>query len=422
MKLANIIATCENLDQLAKPVDDVAHAEATTELVDTESAMATNYKQIDDIDTGIGDALTSMDRLDEATDTVAANPDETVSETEVTTVESLMSNIHYTLGLPHERVTMESLSSSSRSDLVATMESKLEAIGQAIVKGLQTAWEMVKRFFNQLFQNKAALKKYLEGVQSKVAQFSGDGAPANIAGFNSYERSIEGLKTADVMMDMVNASAEALNETIGQHHSETPAVSSANIAKIIGNKTNDILTRGTTMRGKGGEGEEIHGLCSGNKGITAMAEKTDNPLAKIKPYAAATGDNQGLNQGQMRDLLNKALATLERFSKLKRFENIFATAFKSVRDLVMAGYNKIRAIPSKDKPRTDAQNDHAKQGNKRLLVTIFRGVAHIYGTTLPREVFMNISNIGKYVEASLRGKAAPAKSPVAAATGDAQTA
>lgn len=413
MKLGAITATLENLDggsQPGIPISELEHAENATTLVESEAVMDSDYKEIDDVDTGISDAFEGMERLDEATDTVAAGSADDVTKTEVATVEALMSSIHYSLGMAYERATMESNASMSRRDLVLTMESKLEAIGKTLANGLKVIWEATKKFLNALFQNKEALKSYLQGVQSKLSGFNGQTGNANVAGFNSYDRCIEGLRTADTMMSIVEAAGQEYNTIVAQDHNEMEQASSKLIAQTLGKRTNDLLSKGTTLNGKGSEGAPLHGLCSNNRGIPEMSPESENPLPKIQAYAASTGADAGLSAQQAKDLINKSIMTLEKFSKLKRFENAFATAYKTVIDVVMAGYHAVRAAHG-NRAATDAERDQSKKMNKRMLVTVFRGVAHFYGTMLPREVFNNISNVGKYVEACLKTTGSPEQAP-----------
>lgn len=402
MKLMKIIATCESLDELAPT--PVEHAENETELAEAQAVSDSTYKEIDDIDTGVTDALAGMDRLEEATDIVSAGDGPEATAAEVVAVESMMASIHQSLGLPYHSVTMESLGGNSRAELVATMESKMEAIGQAVLNGLKAVWETVKRFINNLFRNKEALKKYLLGVQAKVGEIQGTSRPANAGSFNSEARCLEGLKTAAAMQDMVQVAAVELQNVIQTHQSELQNANAVTVARAIGVPCNKLLESGTSMSGKGGENTELRGLVSGNKGIPLYVEGSNDILRTPKVYSQAVGQDEGLTQQQASGLINKAIDALDKFMLLKRFENVFGGAFKMIRDLLMASYHRLRGKPSKGAVRTPEQTDHTQQSNKKVMVMAFRGVAHSFGSMMPREIFMVISNVGKYVNACIAAK------------------
>lgn len=423
MKLATIIATCENLDDIHPPIPEstpVEQQEAETELVDAEAVSDSDYGTVNDIDTGMTDAITSLDTLEEARDVVADGAAEDVTETELATMETLLSGIHHSLAIPRVTPTLESHSIQNREQLVLTMESTMENIKNALINGMKTAWEAVKKFLNNLFQNKEALKKYLQGVAHKLSGMDGQLGQGQHGGFTSYKAAQEGIKTAYAMMELVSATADSFHEAVARNKEDFDGQSSHKVAAAIGTKTNDILNRMTTLKGAGEGGKDLRGFVSGGKGLPVYVEGAQLTFERPAKYSNPPYGHDVMTVQQASDLIRQALGALEKLQGMKKFENALAGIFKVIGGAIGSTYSSYKSSPDKGQTtRTEEQTGHKKDADKKIMVAAFRGVAHVYGALMPREVFGNISNIGKYIDACISATARPASAP---ADGEAQKA
>lgn len=189
-RFANLVATIENLEEVAPVEDAVTAAETTAEVAEATSAVEADVTQIENVDQGIEAATDAHDKLGELTEiaetSLAAEGEEVaegevgqegegLTEKEAALVEITHETIMASLGYKVERktYTAESFSNkrSRRQVTIDTLESltdKAKNLGQNILKALKSAFDTVVGFIAKIINNRALMEKHLNNLESRV--------------------------------------------------------------------------------------------------------------------------------------------------------------------------------------------------------------------------------------------------------------
>lgn len=404
MNIMDALATLENLQDATEPPEsDVGKEEVSTQVADASALMESDYKNIEDTDTGIADGEAAIQAVDSALmilKDVNAQGD-AITGAELQTMESLMGSIHHHLGLPPSRVTMESFQTLSRTDLVETMENAVLDIGAKILAAIKAAFDTVIGFLSGLFRNKMLLGKYLASLKARLnehrARINGS-AKVDIKGLNSPKRCKEALSSASSAIKYCNAAiglldaVESVAKSVDRPGDTLSAVNNytqdkLDVSKFFSDSTN-------------GDSGKVYGLFSGNKGLS-VKQANGIPEVSFVPLAEAAPEAVGCNFQDAVSLVNDAITVLNEFSAMKKFENRLVAVYRQIASVSKAAWNGAQVQHQAKKGQTLDQ-EKKKKALTNFVAVNFRKVTMNFGARIPKMIFGNIADIGKYIDGTIK--------------------
>lgn len=404
MNFKDVLSTLESLQDATEPPEsEVGKEEVSTQVADASALMESDYKNIEDTDTGIADGEAAIQAIDSALTIlkdVNAQGD-AITGAELQTMESLMGSIHQHLGLPANRVTVESFQTLSRMDLVETMENVVVDIATKIVAAIKAAFDTVVGFLSGLFRNKMLLGKYLESLKGRLnehrARINGS-ANVDIKGLNSPKRCKEALSSASSAIKYCNAAiglmdaVESIAKSLDSPGHALSALSNYSQDKLDASKFFSDSTNG--------DNGKVYGLFSGNKGLS-VKQSNGVPEVSFVPLAEAAPDTVGCNFQDASSLLNDAIKVLNEFSSMKKFENRLVAVYRQVAGVLKATWNGAQVQHQTKKGQTVDQ-EKKKKALTNFIAVNFRKVTMNFGARIPKMIFGNIADIGKYIDGTIK--------------------
>lgn len=254
MKLSNIIATLENLENVIEVEAPEQAAETAVQAAELGSDMQTEVTQIDGMDTGIDDAeqaqgqLTELqtvaeDSLTGETETVAegevGEQGDGLTEGEAQLIEISHESIMAAIGMPvtRRKYTPESFGNKNGRREV-TMEAldglkeSAKKMSAGIVRALKAALDTVVGFIAKLVNNRALMAKHLKNLEGRLNEVGNEGPKEAAFATGASTLSLNGKADAGTADDVLNAASQNLviaRKIADKLYQKKDAVSNADI-------------------------------------------------------------------------------------------------------------------------------------------------------------------------------------------------
>lgn len=234
MKLGTINKTNESLNSdnddheyrgefTSAQSEDTAMDDSAVEAVNSITESDAEYKDIDDIDTGIGEAVDAVSQINDLAEVVNSQEGTSLSPLEEQAIQETMESIFRTIGIVYTTPTLESATGyKRRTELVATMESKFQTILNSLVTAIKQTAERVLAFLMNLLRNNFILLKYLKNTEAKVkaitqprpsvSKMTDSAKPMSANGVADYDCVELFRTTAERMLEMTDSAIDKIKD------------------------------------------------------------------------------------------------------------------------------------------------------------------------------------------------------------------
>lgn len=379
---------------------DIPEEQTPAAAIDAEAELEGSYKEIDDIDTGMDDAVDAQGQIAELHESVEENGESgrSMSALEESSVNVAMESIHQSLGMQWVRPTMESVSHRGRrAEMLATMESAAGHIGTKIVEGFKRAMQALMDFMYNLLRNNWVLKKYIDAMRKRVQALKGDTPTKEIMPESATAMSVDGkiddttiqamyktsmamLKATEAAIDHVNKLnfkfAEKESDTLGGEHNPSR-----------------YLTRHTAS-----DGGQVFGYLTNSRAFVETDAVTrvlgaTSVFSHIRRYAEGAAEAPVLNKQQMLNMLDSADDIIKEIARAESKKSTIKNIISRVTQYIAGTGGVYVGLVSK--AGRDYVNNYANiTGIRKLLNSVI--------STMPLEAYKTAKAFTDYVRHSLK--------------------
>lgn len=100
-------------------------------------------------------------------------------------------------------------------------------------------------------------------------------------------------------------------------------------------------------------------------------------------------------------LVNDAITVLNEFSAMKKFENRLVAVYRQIASVSKAAWNGAQVQHQAKKGQTLDQ-EKKKKAMTNFVAVNFRKVTMNFGARIPKMIFGNIADIGKYIDGTIK--------------------
>lgn len=365
-------------EEMTGPETSQAGVELTDEITDLESGIGLMGNQADVLDT----AADSVEQITEVQDTIAADENAPVTETEIAVMESFSRSIMHTLGLPDVVLTTESRSNLSRSEIIATMESQKQGIISKIVAAMKSLMDMVAGFVKRIIENRTLLGRYLSSLQKKIVNHKDQGGKVP----SKFKDATSVLKALDSSEKLINISDRAVSEFKSiEKTTELGFDDLANSVKVIQ----------TTDYSHGIGNPEMAG------GGLLQFKKDDKVKIYVDTPSAPVTEGDRLSSQDCAKVIQLAMKVLGSLKKMESVGNRIVQFGKSMANKLSVMLNAHATARHEKAGNLDKAEESATRAMGRLAANAYRDLALNFGATVPSLAFKNIKAAADYVKASI---------------------
>lgn len=388
-----------DVEPIDTPEVDIPDEQVPAAATDIATELESEHKDVDDINTGMDNAVDAQSQLDELKQAVEENGEDgrSLSATEELAVNVAMESIHESLGLKWAPPTMESVTYRKRREaVVATLESAENSLKDKIVAGFKKAMAAIMNFISNLLRNNWILKKYIGVIRERVKKLKGD-APTketmpesatamSVNGTSDYESVALMYKSAMGGLDLTDKAVDEVNKLNFTYMELTEG--------SIGRELNPA----NYMRQRNGSERNAAGFLTGDRAYIMHDEfqaqigvrEAFNSIKRVEePATEATV----LTKDQMGEVLSKADDIVKEIAHAERnrskIKNIISRVTQTAAEVVgMYG-------------STVSKNARALTWNLTNISAIRRVMNSII-TNMPLEAFKTAKAFTDYVRHSLK--------------------
>lgn len=381
-KLGNLVATQESLGiDLSEEEMDAAR-QSGPEITDSITEAESDLGMMDGASEAITDASVAVNQISEMQDAVADGG--AVSTSEVVALESFHASIMQSLGLPYQRLTLESHRVITRESLVATLEEQKVSIIDRIANGVKSIVSFITGFIAKLLRNQTMLSKYLLSIKESIQRYNTQISPDAVkSGFADAGQASGALQACGRMIATANDAVSELQR----------------IEVIKSGDTNELKKMVAELNSR--SYDQILGGAKLMGGSTIKFREGETLV--FKQVAGETSITQGkrLTQQECNTLINQAINSLKTLGEMKKAGNIIVNAGKVLMSLIKAGAGRVKAKVQESQRNTVGKEEGDNMTAVNGAHMFFRLVAMMFGSRVPTIVFKNIKAVGDYVRASV---------------------
>lgn len=388
-----------DVEPIETPEVDIPDEQLPAAAVDVTADLESENKDVDDISSGMDDAIDAQSQIAELKQSVEENGEDgrSMSATEELAVNVAMESIHSSLGLKWEPLTLESVSYRKRREtVVATLEASVGNIADKIVEGFKRAMNAVIDFLVNLLRNNWVLKKYIESMSKKVKALKGDQPTEEFMPESATALSIDGkadFETAKEMYDTAMGSLKVTAAAIDFANSLNFKYSDYQSSGVSGEfDPGSFLPRRKSEEGRY-SGYLVNGRAYQLNDYLAKRMGADKMYADIKVVGEIAPEAKVLSKQEMLSTVKMADDIVDEIKRAESKKSTIKNIISRVTQFVSGVFAAYGSMVSKAAKEYQANIDRI-MGVRRLINSVV--------SRLPLEAFKTAKALTDYVRHSLK--------------------